>query len=79
MIAYIGKDGKTPTTWGGHRLALDIFERRIGTTNAQIINNLTVDIVNNSYGTDSIAMSPEVSKTSARETAELRADLRSEA
>ena len=32
----------------------------IGTTNAKIINNLTMDIVNNSYGKPEIAMSEEV-------------------
>ena len=32
----------------------------IGVTNAKIINNLTVDIVNNSYGKPEIAMSEEV-------------------
>lgn len=60
MIAYIGKDRQDAYDMGVID-SLDVFDSDvIGTTNAQIINNLTVDIVNNSYGTDSIAMSPEV-------------------
>jgi dGTPase len=60
MIAYIGKDRQDALSMGILK-DLDAFESRvIGCTNAQIINNLTVDIVNNSYGRDSICMSEEV-------------------
>lgn len=57
MIAYLGKDRQDALVVGGID-SLDVFTSDyIGTTNAQIINNLTVDIVNNSYGTDRIRMS----------------------
>ena len=59
MIAYIGKDRDDA-------LAVRVIKSRnvfdtsyIGRTNAQIINNMTVDIVNNSYRRDHIAMSDE--------------------
>lgn len=60
MIAYIGKDRQDAVGLG----VLDSYEPFasdvMGTTNAAIINNLTVDIVNNSYGRDRIAMSEEI-------------------
>ena len=60
MIAYIGKDRADAIDVGiigSH----SIFDSTvIGRTNAQIINNMTVDIVNNSYRKDHIAMSEEV-------------------
>ena len=60
MIAYIGKDRQDAYDMGVID-SYDVFDGdALGTTNAQIINNLTVDIVNNSYGTDSIAMSREI-------------------
>lgn len=59
MIAYIGKDRADAIDVGiidSH----SIFDStHIGRTNAQIINNMTVDIVNNSYRADHIAMSEE--------------------
>ena len=59
MIAYVGKD-RTDALDMGVLDSLDAFESDyIGRDNARIINNLTVDIVNNSYGTDRIAMSEE--------------------
>ena len=60
MIAYIGKDRQDALAMGVIDSA-DVFDSDvIGTTNAKIINNLTVDIVNNSYGRGEIAMSEEV-------------------
>lgn len=60
MIAYIGKDRQDAVAMGVLD-SYDIFDSDvIGTANAQIINNLTVDIVNNSYGRDRIALSEEV-------------------
>lgn len=60
MIAYIGKD-RADAMDVGVIDSLNRFETSIiGQNNAQIINNMTVDIVNNSYGRDSIAMSEEV-------------------
>lgn len=59
MIAYIGKDRQDAID-RGVLPSLDVFDSdRIGTDNARIINNLTVDIVNHSYGTDRISMSEE--------------------
>ncbi len=60
MIAYLGKDRQDALAMGVID-SLDVFDTNvIGTTNAKIINNLTVDIVNNSYGTGEIAMSEAV-------------------
>ncbi len=59
MIAYIGKD-RLDAIDVGVIDSLDIFDSSfIGRTNAQIINNMTIDIVNNSYRQDHIAMSKE--------------------
>ena len=60
MIAYVGKD-RTDALAIGALGSLDPFESTvIGRDNATIINNLTVDIVNNSYGRDLVCMSEEV-------------------
>lgn len=60
MIAYLGKDRQDALQMGVLP-SLDMFDSSvIGIDNAQIINNLTVDIVNNSYGKDHISMSREV-------------------
>ncbi len=60
MIAYIGKDRQDALDMGVIS-SLESFDSSvIGTNNAQIINNLTVDIVNNSYGKDYIGMSKDV-------------------
>ena len=57
MIAYIGKDRQDAQDVGVID-SLDCFDSEyIGTGNSQIISNMTVDIVNNSYGRDHIAMS----------------------
>lgn len=59
MIAYVGKDRQDALDFGLID-SLDAFDSRvIGRTNAQIINNLTADIVNHSYGQDRISMSEE--------------------
>ena len=59
MIAYLGKD-RADAIDVGIIDSLSIFESDyIGRSNAQIINNMTVDIVNNSYGRDCIAMSQD--------------------
>lgn len=74
MIAYIGKDRQDARTAHiisqDHRFAND----RIGSENAAIINNLTVDIIENSYGQDYILLSPwayEDLKTAKRENYEV--------
>lgn len=60
MIAYVGKDRADAISMGAIP-SLSIFDAKvIGRGNAQIINNLTVDIVNTSYRTNRIAMSEEV-------------------
>ena len=59
MIAYIGKDRDDAIDVGiiGSHSIFD--SNYIGRSNAQIINNMTVDIVNNSYRKDHIAMSDD--------------------
>lgn len=60
MIAYVGKDRQDAIDMGVIP-SLSAFEsHRIGRDNARIINNLTVDIVNNSYRKERICMSEEV-------------------
>ena len=60
MIAYVGKDRQDAIDMGAID-DYDGFETTVmGTRNAQIINNLTVDIVNESYGRDRIALSEEM-------------------
>lgn len=57
MIAYLGKDRQDAVAMGVLD-GLDAFESSyIGTDNGRIINNMTADIVNNSFGRDYIAMS----------------------
>lgn len=60
MIAYLGKDRSDALALGVVP-NLDEFDTSvIGRTNSQIISNMTIDIINNSYRRDHIAMSPEV-------------------
>lgn len=62
MIAYLGKDRNDALSLGVLD-SLDCFECSvIGLDNATIINNLTIDIINNSYGKDHICMSSDVFK-----------------
>ena len=60
MIAYVGKDRQDAIDMGVLPNLSQFESGIIGRNNARIINNLTVDIVNNSYGSDRIAMSEEV-------------------
>ena len=57
MIAYIGKDRQDAMDVGIISSCDSFDSEYIGTTNSQIISNMTVDIVNNSFGRDHIAMS----------------------
>ncbi len=59
MIAYLGKDRQDAAR--AHLITdeTQFTSHEIGTANAAIINNLTVDIINNSYGKNYILMSPE--------------------
>ena len=60
MIAYVGKDRQDALDMGVLP-SLDVFDSAvIGRDNARIINNLTVDIVNNSYRKERICMSEAV-------------------
>ena len=60
MIAYIGKDRQDAVDMGVLP-SLSLFDSTVmGKGNAQIIHNLTVDIVNASYGRDCIALSEEM-------------------
>lgn len=61
VIAYIGRDLEDAITLGLIKRK-DIpksVEEAIGNTNAQIINNFVLDIINNSYGKDYIMLSDE--------------------
>ena len=70
MIAYLGKDRQDALAMGVLD-SLDAFHSDvIGLDNSRIIHNLTVDIVNNSYGTDRIALSPAVFADMKRAKAE---------
>ena len=57
MIAYVGKDRADAMDMGVLKSYAPFESKVMGKRNAIIINNLTVDIVNNSYGRDRIAMS----------------------
>lgn len=60
MIAYVGKDRDDALNMGVID-SYDVFDSSImGKDNSRIINNLTIDIVNNSYGKDCIQMSEEM-------------------
>ncbi|MEG0323870.1 MAG: phosphohydrolase, partial [Raoultibacter sp.] len=60
MIAYLGKDRQDAIDMGVLNSLSGFDTNVIGRGNAQIINNLTVDIVNNSYRQNRIAMSKAV-------------------
>lgn len=61
IIAYVGKDRQD-----AERAKLPIYEKyknySIGSNNAEIINNVTVDIIENSYNKDCIILSDNVFK-----------------
>lgn len=59
MIAYLGKDRQDARTARIIEHDYKFNNEKIGTENAAIINNLTVDIIENSYGKDYILLSPE--------------------
>lgn len=59
IIAYLGKDRQDAVTAGIIPEDYRFHSKLIGTHNAAIINNLVVDILECSYGTDHIAMSEE--------------------
>lgn len=60
MIAYLGKDRQDALDMGVIE-SLESFDGEvIGIKNTEIIHNLTVDIINNSYGKDHIIISEDV-------------------
>ncbi len=60
MIAYIGKDRQDAIDMGAISSYSPFKSTVMGKSNARIIHNLTVDIVNNSYGKNYIAMSDQI-------------------
>ncbi len=74
MIAYLGKDRQDAVR--AHIIDSDarFSTREIGVENAAIINNITVDVLENSYGKDHISLSPKIYqdlKTAKRENYEI--------
>ena len=59
IIAYIGKDRQDALRLGLFEEEPNYSQKTIGTTNAEIINNMIVNIIENSYGRDSLNMEPE--------------------
>jgi dGTPase len=57
MIAYVGKDRQDAARIADREFLPGYTEREVGVNNAAIINNLTVDIIEQSYGSDSIQLS----------------------
>lgn len=74
MIAYIGKDRADALAMGVID-DIDVFDSCvIGKDNARIINNMTIDIINHSYGRNRISMSDEAFqdiKTAKRQNYEI--------
>lgn len=62
MIAYVGKDRQDAITAKLIDKNYHFSNEIIGTQNAMIINNLTVDIIENSYGRDYIKLSEKAYK-----------------
>ena len=60
IIAYLGKDRQDAVTAGIIPADYQFKSNYLGPHNAAMINNLIVDIVEQSYGKDYIAMSPDV-------------------
>ena len=74
MIAYVGKDRQDAITAKIIDKDYKFSNEIIGSQNAAIINNLTVDIIENSYGKDYILLSKEAYedlKTSKKENYEV--------
>lgn len=74
MIAYVGKDRQDAITAKIIDKNYQFTTDTIGTANAAIINNLTVDIIENSYGKDYIQLSEQAYKdlkTSKKENYEV--------
>ncbi len=59
IIAYLGKDRQDAAKLNIYQEEPDYYGEVIGKTNAEIINNLTVNIIENSYGKDHIEIEQE--------------------
>ncbi|MCL2632186.1 MAG: HD domain-containing protein [Coriobacteriia bacterium] len=59
MIAYVGKDRQDAARITDSDMLPVYSERTVGASNALIINNLTVDIIEQSYGTNRIQLSEQ--------------------
>ncbi len=59
IIAYLGKDRQDAEKLGLFDETPIYSQKKIGTTNAEIINNMVVNIVENSYGKDGLFMDEE--------------------
>ncbi|MGN0394424.1 MAG: deoxyguanosinetriphosphate triphosphohydrolase family protein [Coprococcus sp.] len=59
IIAYLGKDRQDAIKIGMLHGESEFSGRNMGTSNAEIINNLIVNIIENSYGKDYICMDEE--------------------
>ena len=76
IIAYLGKDRQDALKLGLYEETSENSgnaKRGIGTTNADIINNMTVNLIENSYGKDYLKMDPdyfEAFKSSKKENYE---------
>ena len=56
IIAYLGKDRQDALKLGIYEDSPGYFSGSIGSTNAEIINNMSVNIIQNSYGKDYLRM-----------------------
>lgn len=59
IIAYLGKDRQDAIRIGLLKDTSDFSKGEIGASNAEITNNMIVNIIENSYGKDYLAMDPE--------------------
>lgn len=74
MVAYLGKDRQDARTAALIRKDQEFTTQEIGRENAQIINNITVDVIENSYGKDHLQLSETVYndlKTAKKENYEI--------
>ena len=74
MVAYLGKDRQDARTANLISKEQHFTTQEIGRENAQIINNITVDVIENSYGKDYIRLSEAVYrdlKTAKKENYEI--------
>lgn len=70
IIAYLGKDRQDAVKIGLIQDDTGFSGGKIGTTNAEIINNMIVNIIENSYGKDYLCMDPEYYEAFSRAKSE---------